>query len=101
MKLSDREKTRLTSRYGQWAIVTGASSGIGLELATQLAEAGFNLVINARNLEKLKGVEKQLKAYSNIDIKIVVADVSETTGVDKIIGATQGLWCNLGFCYIL
>ncbi len=46
MKLSPKEKDRLKNTYGEWAVVTGGSSGIGLELATQLADAGFNLVIN-------------------------------------------------------
>jgi uncharacterized protein len=91
MKLSNSEKTRLKTKYGDWAIVTGASSGIGLELAAQLADADFNLVINARHLDKLQEVEAQLKAISNIEIKIVASDVSESEGIDKIIQATQGL----------
>jgi uncharacterized protein len=94
MKLSNAEKIRLKTKYGEWAIITGASSGIGLELATQLASAGLNLVINSRHLGKLQEVEKQLKSVSNIDIKIVACDVSQTEGIDKIIQATQGL--NLG-----
>ncbi|MEJ8818652.1 SDR family NAD(P)-dependent oxidoreductase [Lacibacter sp. H407] len=91
MQLSSNEKTRLKNKYGQWAVVTGASSGIGLELATKLAEAGFNLIINARNLEKLKTVERELKSKHPVEIKVVDADVSETAGIDKIIQSTQGL----------
>lgn len=91
MKLSDREKQRLKSNYGDWAIITGASSGIGLELATQLATAGFNLVIHSRQSDKLLELERHLKSPSNIELKIVAADVSETEGIDKIINATQGL----------
>lgn len=91
MQLSPKEKNRLKNKYGQWAIVTGASSGIGLELATQLSEAGFNLLITSRHLEKLQEVEKQLKILSDIEIKIVASDVSETDGIDKIIQAAQGL----------
>ncbi len=94
MRLSPKEKSRLKNRYGQWAVVTGASSGIGLELAAQLATAGFNLVINSRHPDKLQEVEKMLKANSNIEIKIVAADVSETEGIDKVIQATKGL--NIG-----
>lgn len=98
MQLSPKEQKRLRDKYGQWAIITGASSGIGLELATQLAETGFNLVLNSRNSEKLQEVQKQLKAKSNIDIKIVASDVSETEGVDKIIESAQGL--NVGLLII-
>ncbi len=91
MELSSNEKKRLKSKYGEWAIITGASSGIGFELATQLATAGFNLVINSRHLDKLQEVEKQLKTNTNIQIKVVVSDVSETDGIDKIIQVSQGL----------
>jgi short-subunit dehydrogenase len=57
MRLSEQEKNRLKQKYGDWSIVTAASSGIGLELAERLAEAGLNLVISARNVNKLKDVE--------------------------------------------
>ena len=98
MKLSNNEIARLKSKYGEWAIITGASSGIGLELATQLARSGFNLVINSRHLDKLQEVEKQLKSLSKIEIKIVASDVSESEGVDKIIQASQGL--NIGLLIV-
>lgn len=91
MRLPNSEKTRLKSKYGDWAVVTGSSSGIGLELATQLADAGFNLVIHSRHLDKLQEVERQLKSVSNILVKVVASDLSENEGVDKIIQAAQGL----------
>lgn len=91
MKLSNKEKTRLKNHYGEWAIITGASSGIGFELATQLANSGFNLVLNSRQLEKLQEVERQLKLNATIEIKIVACDVAETEGIDQIIQATKGL----------
>lgn len=91
MKLSKKEKGRLKSRYGQWAIVTGASSGIGQELATQLATAGFNLILNGRNLNKLEALEEHLKASSGIDVKLVAADIADPKGVETVIRATQNL----------
>lgn len=90
MNLPNTTKQRLKTQYGDWAIVTGASSGIGLELATQLANSGFNLIINARNEERLLKVEQQLKSH-NIEVKSVVADLSDKEGVEKIIQSTQGL----------
>ncbi len=91
MKLSNKEKARLKTKYGEWVVITGASSGVGLELAKQLASAGFNLVLVARHLEKLQEVENSLKANKPIEIIIVNVDVSETEGIDQIIEATKGL----------
>ena len=47
MLLSPGEKKRLYTQFGPCALVTGASSGIGKELAEKLASAGFDLIINA------------------------------------------------------
>lgn len=90
MNLSNTKKQRLKAQYGEWAIVTGASSGIGLELATQLAAAGFNLILNARNEDPLLKVAQQLKSH-NIEVKSVVADLSDKDGVEKMIQSTRGL----------
>lgn len=90
MKLSDKEKSRLLTQYGEWALVTGASSGIGLEMAIHLADAGFNLIINARNQERLLRTEQQLTQYG-IQVKSVVADLAERAGIEKIIQESQGL----------
>lgn len=91
MELSNQEKQRLKARYGAWAIVTGATSGIGQELATLLASAGINLVLHGRNEAALHQISGQLKAQSGIAVKTVAADVAEPGGITHIIEATQGL----------
>lgn len=91
MKLSNTDKKRLKQKYGPWAIITGASSGIGLELAERLAESGLNLVINARHLNKLKEVEKKLKVNYGIEVIIIDGDVSETACIENIIRSTKDL----------
>ena len=91
MELSTNEKSRLKSKYGDWAIVTGASSGIGLELTKQLASAGLNLVINGKQLDKLQAVEKELKSHHPIEIKIINGDVSEEVVIERILNTTTGL----------
>lgn len=98
MKLSNSEKMRLKSKYGEWAIVTGASSGIGLALAECLAEAGLNLVINARRLDKLQEVESTLKSKYSVGIKVIDADVSEPGGIEKIIQSAEDL--NVGLLIV-
>ena len=85
MQLSVNEKARLRNKYGDWAIITGATSGIGLELATRLAEAGLNLLINARSLSALKEVQSSLQLTYGVEIHIVDADLSYIAGVEKLI----------------
>ena len=83
-------KQRLRDKYGPWAVVTGASSGIGLELARQLAGAGINLVLNARNAVRLQQEAHDLRE-KGIEVRVVVADLSEPAGVEQVIREVRGL----------
>ena len=91
MTLSSTEQNRLRQRYGPWAVITGGSSGIGLELATQLAQAGFKLVINARSQEVLETVARQLRTQSQAEVLTVVADLADPRGVQTLLDATAAL----------
>ena len=52
----------LSRRYGAWAVVTGATDGIGRAIAFRLAAAGLGLVLVGRNPEKLAAVAAEIKA---------------------------------------
>lgn len=78
-------------RYGPWAIVTGASSGIGREFARQLASDGFNLVLAARRVDKLDEVASELGRHHGIEVRPVGVDLSTPAGPDTVIAATEGL----------
>jgi hypothetical protein len=91
MKLSEKEKRRLKDNYGPWAIVSGASSGIGLEITERLAESGLNMIIHSRSESALQEIAKRLTSTYAIEIKTVAADISETSGVQSLIEATQHL----------
>ena len=56
---------RNLSEYGigSWALITGSTDGIGLAFAKSLAKYGFNIILVARNPEKLQKVEQELKEY--------------------------------------
>ena len=60
---------------GKTALVTGASSGLGRSFAQTLAEAGADVVIAARNLERLSETEAMLKKSGAKTLKII-ADMS-------------------------
>ena len=94
MRLSNKEITRLIYNYGEWAIITGATSGIGLELAKLLAHSGFNLIINSRNAEHLNELKALLELKSQKLVKIVAADLTTKEGADQIIESSKGL--NIG-----
>ena len=59
------------------ALITGASSGIGRDIATEFAKRGYDLILVARNIEKLNQVKENiLNNCNNINIKIIQMDVS-------------------------
>ncbi|CAD8202953.1 unnamed protein product [Paramecium octaurelia] len=70
-----RPSTNL-SRYGigSWILITGASDGIGKQLAIQISQKGFKIILVARNRQKLETVSKQL----NTESLIIVADFSQS-----------------------
>jgi len=67
----------LYNRYGNWALITGASSGIGEEFARQLAKMKFNLVLVARRTENLENISAQLISEHAIETIIITLDLSK------------------------
>lgn len=66
-----------------YVLITGASSGIGYEIAKLYASDGYNLVLVARNIDKLKKVKSELSQY-NIEIKILSLDISKDNNIEKL-----------------
>lgn len=68
-------------RYGPWALVTGASEGIGRAFATRLASLGFNLVVVARREERLRQLADELTSAHFVDVRVVAVDLSTPQGL--------------------
>jgi short-subunit dehydrogenase len=66
------------------ALVTGATAGIGLSFAHQLAERGHDVVLVARDRARLENVSDELQATYGIDTEILVADLSDRAETGKV-----------------
>lgn len=71
-------------RYGQWAVVTGASSGIGEQFARLLAKRGLDVVLIARRSERLLSLSSELQSQHNVATRVVVADLTTTNGLRAV-----------------
>ena len=74
----------MTDLAGRVALVTGASKGIGRAIALELAEAGADLVINARGSAALDAVAAEIRARGR-DVEAVLADVATEAGVRLVV----------------
>ena len=71
------------------ALITGASNGIGKSFAEKLAARNTNLIIVARSEDKLNALAQQLQQQYNIQVEVIVKDLSETSAPQEILDAVQ------------
>lgn len=81
----------LASRYGPWAVVTGASDGIGRAMAVELAASGVHVVLAARRGDKLRELGGELNMKYGVETRPLEVDLSEQAGITRILEATHGL----------
>ncbi|MEM6265702.1 MAG: SDR family NAD(P)-dependent oxidoreductase [Bacteroidota bacterium] len=91
MKVTEKVSNRLKDSYGDWALVTGATSGIGKELATKLGEAGFNLVITGRREAMLQALSTELFDRFRVETIPIAGDLSDESAVTKLLQGTSHL----------
>jgi short-subunit dehydrogenase len=73
----------------KWALVTGASAGIGKALAQELAAGGTNLVLTARRSERLEDLARKLAATHKIRTEVFAADLADASAPEKIATFTR------------
>lgn len=98
-KLSYRERAEPTTEdeggetmdRNAYAVVTGASSGFGIDFARQLAVAGYDLVLVARREERLREAAARLEADFGRRVEIVVADLAVDSERERVAAVVEGL----------
>ena len=76
-------------RFGPWALVTGASSGIGREFARQIAASKINVVLVARREDLLKQTGAELSKRYGVEHRVVVLDLSREDFIGQLASATD------------
>jgi short-subunit dehydrogenase len=74
---------------GKWALITGASAGIGVAFAKELAFGGTNLVLTARRRDRLEELARGLAANYKISAEVIAADLADSNAPEKIFGFTK------------
>jgi short-subunit dehydrogenase len=83
--------TSLAGRYGPWALVAGASEGVGAAYARAMAERGLNVILLARRQTALDDLASSIRAAIGVQTRTVAVDLTEPDAMTRIVDATSGL----------
>jgi len=75
--------------FGKWALITGASAGIGVAFAEELASGGTKLVLTARRKDRLEALAKRLTESYKVQTEVFAADLAEPDAPEKIFAFTK------------
>ncbi len=86
--------SHIKKKYGPWAVITGASDGIGKAFAEELAARQMNVVLVARRKPQLDSLAQELIAQHGVESLVIEADLSTPDGNQELINQTASM--NIG-----
>jgi short-subunit dehydrogenase len=86
-----RHRVRISAAYGPWALVTGASEGIGRALALEIAACGVNVVLSARREQLLSELARDIGARFGVETRVLAGDLSDPAAVEPLPTQTDDL----------
>lgn len=79
------------AEFGPWAVVTGASTGIGEQFARLLADAGFKLLLTARDQQRLDTLARELAVGREIEVRTAALDLALAADLDRLLDMATAL----------
>ena len=83
--------SEFVARYGRWAVVAGASEGIGAAFARSLAERGMDVLLIARQERLLRGLAAELRDGFGVETRCLVQDLADDALAEVLAGVTADL----------
>jgi len=87
---------KFTERFGEWAVVTGCTGGIGKQYALGLANKGMNLVLVSRSKQKLEDLEKEIVKTYKVKTMVIVADFTKIEVLEHIVAKLRESKVDIG-----
>jgi short-subunit dehydrogenase len=89
--LFSASRPSLRERYGEWALITGASAGIGAEFARALAQQGVSCVMAARRTDRLEQLAAELRNAWGVETRVVECDLRAPEAAEALADAVADL----------
>jgi short-subunit dehydrogenase len=83
--------TEFVERYGPWALVAGASVGIGADFCRQIAAEGLNVVLVSRSVHKLEVLASELRDAHSVETRVAGIDLAAPGAEAELFAATDGI----------